>query len=361
MYTGSKVALVAFSSSRSNDAFHIRDLVSVRLNGPRITRIRRICSLLSSSECNADLWNAGGNLSDEWMSSLPLPENTLDTFLADRARDAMAGSHPSALEGRCQVNFAAFDGKIKWLHVDPPVITIDNFLSDHDCDELLKLQNVSPPPGAGRVIKMESRVSDSNKERNVGTAVRSSTTWYVRYGAPAVAPLLRALLELLPDVQVEQCEEVQLVRYQGGGQGFGWHEDTLTVNEATPDAGGQRIATLLIYLNECENGRTLFRDLRGEFHQRLAVSPRQGRALLFFPAVTDYTMLCDAAAMIDLPRKTFGDSFFDDTRADHRTSHAGEPPGNNGHKSIAQVWIHSQNHTPRVFGRGLNRHIEALL
>lgn len=69
-----------------------------------------------------------------------------------------------------------------------------------------------------------------------------------------MAPLLRSRMQLLPDIQLEQTEEVQLVRYMGDGQGFGWHEDALSEQEATMDAGGQRIATLLVYLDDCQDG-----------------------------------------------------------------------------------------------------------
>mmetsp|Transcript_22830 Transcript_22830/g.40712 ORF Transcript_22830/g.40712 Transcript_22830/m.40712 type:complete len:366 (+) Transcript_22830:212-1309(+) len=316
-------------------------------------------SLCSSSDSD-DLWDADSPLKQEWASSLPLPENAKDPAMADRARHAMAGVSPTSLEGRCDVNLDGFDCRVKWLHVDPPVLTVDDFLTDKECDAALQLKNVSPPPGVGRVIKVESQLSDSNKSR--GGSTRTSTTWYVRYAADALAPLLDGLSELLPKVALEQVEEVQLVRYEGEGQGFGWHKDDLDDKEATQDAGGQRIATLLVYLDECcNNGRTVFRDLRGENNQRLAVSPKRGRALLFFPAVTGSTTLGDAASVAD-SRKTFGDAYFDDTRADHRTTHAGEPPtgnGNKGQKNIAQLWIHSSKHTPVVFGRGLNRHAEA--
>ena len=56
---------------------------------------------------------------------------------------------------------------------------------------------------------------------------------------------------------------------------------------ATVQADGQRIAAVLVYY-ECQDGsgRTLFRDLRGEDNNRLGVSPRKGRALLFFLAMT---------------------------------------------------------------------------
>ena len=332
-----------------------------RLRTP-ITRTRRSSSTLCNGDA-VDLWNANGPMKGEWSSSLPLPENAPrdDPFLADRARSAMAGVRPTALEGRCVVDLGRFGDRARWLHVDPPVVVIDNFLSDRECDDVLELQGVSPPTGAGRVIRIESRLSDANRSRSASTAVRSSTTWYARYGAPAVAPLIRGLLALLPHVALEQLEEVHLVRYEGGGQGFGWHEDVLSVDEATPAAGGQRVATCLVYLNECEGGRTLFRDLRGEDGRRLGVSPEKGRALLFFPSVTGTSALGRGASMTDSPRTTFGKAYFDDTRADHRTSHAGEPPGNDGQKNIAQLWIHSREHTPRVFGGGLNKHEEASL
>ena len=95
--------------------------------------------------------------------------------------------------------------------------------------------------------------------------------------------VLRGLLQLLPDIQLEQTEEVQLVRCMGNGQGFGWHEDALAEEEATLEAGRQRIATLLVYLDDCQDGsgRTLFRDLRegvgggGKSEQRLGASPKK--------------------------------------------------------------------------------------
>ena len=186
--------------------------------------------------------------------------------------------------------------------------------------------------------------------------------WYVRYGAPQLAPLLRSLLQLLPEIQLEQMEEVQLVRYMGEGEGFGWHEDALSEEEATVQAGGQRIATVLVYLDECEDGcsgRTLFRDLRGEDNTRLGVSAKKGRALLFFPAMmTDREEDTEDVWNED---GAFGSVYYDHTRADHRTTHAGEPPADNGQKHIAQLWIHSGMHTPVVFGKGLNKHSEAIL
>ena len=306
-------------------------------------------------------WDAKGAV-EPWPSNLPLPEHAHDAETATRATEAMAGANPTALEGRPEVNLQ----NAEWLHVDPPVLIVDDFITDKECEEVLRLTTAQPPPDAGRIIQIESRSyadgrDDSSASTNAEDNHRISTTWYVRYGCDAVAPLLSGLSNLLPKINVEQVEEVQLVRYAGSGQGFGWHEDALEKDVATSENGGQRIATLLIYLNECDGGRTLFRDLVGDENARLGVEPKKGRALLFFPSVTGSTALGDAALVAD-SGATFGGELFDNTRSDRRTIHAGEPPhgpAGRREKYIAQLWIHGSEHTPVVFGRGLNKHSEA--
>lgn len=151
----------------------------------------------------------------------------------------------------------------------------------------IAIDNCPATSGCWAYYSVESRSytdgrDDSTASTNAEDNHRISTTWYVRYGCDAVAPPLSGLSNLLPKINVEQVEEVQLVRYAGSGQGFGWHEDALEKDVATSKNGGQRIATLLVYLNECDGGRTLFRDLVGDENARLGVEPKQGRALLFF-------------------------------------------------------------------------------
>ena len=145
-----------------------------------------------------------------------------DAETATRATEAMAGANPTALEGRPEVNLQ----NAEWLHVDPPVLIVHDFISDKECEEVLRLTTAQPPPDAGRIIQIESRSysygrDDSSASTNVEDNHRISTTWYVRYGCDAVAPLLSGLSNLLPKINVEQVEEVQLVRYAGSGQGFG--------------------------------------------------------------------------------------------------------------------------------------------
>ena len=74
--------------------------------------------------------------------------------------------------------------------------------------------------------------------------------------------------------------------------------------------GGQTLATLLVYLNDVDDGgRTRFNKLD------ITVAPRKGDACLFFPA--------DASGQFD-----------------ERLEHEGEAPG--AEKWIGRIWVHQK-------------------
>ena len=74
-----------------------------------------------------------------------------------------------------------------------------------------------------------------------------------------------------------------------------------------PGGGGQRLATVLVYLNDvARGGETSFVDLG------YRCRPKQGRALIFFPGLTD-------------------------GRRDERLRHAAEPAVDE--KCVCQLWV----------------------
>jgi len=121
-----------------------------------------------------------------------------------------------------------------------------------------------------------------------------------------------------------------VVRYRKGER-FTWHLDALPPPDATGDqrwGGGQRIATLLVYLTEltpAQGGATMFRDL-GRASKPLKVAPRKGSALLFFPA---------AGGVPNVP-------------FDLRTLHCGEPVDveSSTDKWISQLWLRETPYPP---------------
>lgn len=130
---------------------------------------------------------------------------------------------------------------------------------------------------------------------------------------------------------IDRWEEPQTVRYQQTEK-FTWHLDALAPGDSGPETGGQRVATLLVYLNdigESNGGATCFRDLGDTFDDGdyLRVQPKKGSALLFFPAAGG------------IPNTPF----------DIRTLHAGEALSADAEsdKWIAQCWLReNNNYTP---------------
>lgn len=142
---------------------------------------------------------------------------------------------------------------------------------------------------------------------------RTSTTWYCYYSQ--VPMLLAKAKRLLNDLSIQQFEEPQIVRYRTGEE-FTYHYDQIPPQQL-PN-GGQRICTLLVYLNsidEDKGGGTVFRDLKGSKSNQLKMTPQKGSALLFFPALNDGT-------------------------PDDRTLHKGEKAIDE--KMIAQIWVHQR-------------------
>ncbi|CAN0015056.1 unnamed protein product [Ectocarpus sp. 12 AP-2014] len=233
---------------------------------------------------------------------------------------------------------------LRLLHAEPPVIGVSDFFTDEECDEYIS-RSVSPPPpaavtsGEAAGVGAAATGSGPHMQRSAtlgadvdAVAQRTSTTWFHRFSA---VPELMAKASALVGVPFEEgrWEEAQTVRYRPGEK-FTWHLDALPPAPDLASKGGQRIATLLVYLTEMpegDGGATAFRDLGP-----LRVRPRKGSALLFFPSL---------GGAPDCP-------------FDIRTLHAGEVvrPGAEQDKWIAQLWLRESRYTPTVPKQNRHEH-----
>ncbi|KAL7581012.1 hypothetical protein ACA910_005821 [Epithemia clementina (nom. ined.)] len=203
------------------------------------------------------------------------------------------------------------------LHMDPLVLAVDNFFTDAECDRYVEMSS--------KRTTLQSQSPTVGKDSS-SRSQRTSTTWYHYYNK---APELMAkATKLLGLPSIHQWEEPQTVRYRRTEK-FTWHLDALGPGENRPDKGGQRIATLLVYLTDMEpgeGGSTMFRDLKSPEGERLAVIPIKRSALLFFPA---------AGGIDNVP-------------FDIRALHCGQAVGARAKndKWIAQLWLCENDYTP---------------
>lgn len=164
-------------------------------------------------------------------------------------------------------------------------------------------------------------------------AQRTSTTWFHHF--KTVPQLISKCCRLMGLDDITRWEEPQTVRYRGSEK-FTWHLDALSPSDELQISGGQRVATVLVYLNDVEEGgATMFRDLTNDEEddetaeqqqQRpLKVQPKKGTALVFFPSAGG------------VPNTPF----------DIRTLHAGEKvdPNSPIDKWIAQLWLREHANT----------------
>ena len=189
---------------------------------------------------------------------------------------------------------------LRLLHQSPPVLAIDNFFTTDECEKT--------KDAIGGAYQVNSATFKG------ALSTRTSTSWFCHYSQ---VPALLAKAHHVLNIPYESMEEPQVVRYKKG-QEFSWHYDEVPLPQL--DNGGQRLATLLVYLTDVPSrgGGTVFRDLEFQGRQ-LTMQPKQGSALLFFPA-------------------------FRDGKADDRTLHKSEVISGDEEKWIVQMWIHQRKY-----------------
>lgn len=177
---------------------------------------------------------------------------------------------------------------------------IPGFLTSAECDDIVRASNNMFP----------SRIGGASTDV-LDTSIRKSMqTWFQSGSHPAIDALqrkTRAAIDATGCMSVPYSfEDVQVVRYDKNGK-YDAHYDGDECNGKCP--GDQRLATLLVYLNDdFEGGHTHFPLLNA------SVAPEKGKALFFWVADQETRDLFE------------------------KTLHAGMPVGD-GHKWIANQWI----------------------
>ena len=145
------------------------------------------------------------------------------------------------------------------LHQEPLIVRFERLLSDDECRQLIE---AAAP-----------RLEESRLVNKIVSEIRTSRGMFFE---EEESPLIRRIeyrVSQLMNVPVEHAEGLQVLHY-GPGQEYREHYDFFGRN--SPAARNNRISTLIIYLNDVEEGgETVFPLLQ------LAVKPKRGSALYF--------------------------------------------------------------------------------
>jgi prolyl 4-hydroxylase len=188
----------------------------------------------------------------------------------------------------------------------PRVVIFGEFLSHEECDALIAASEAKIVP---------SLVVDPETGEFVPNTGRTSSGTHFMHAENALVSRIEARVESLLGFRVAQQEPMQILHYTVGAE-YKPHYDYFDPAEPGSKGplanGGQRIATLVMYLSDVEaGGSTIFPSMGFE------VKPRKGYAVYFESL--------DASGGLD-----------------QRTLHGGSPVGQ-GEKWIATKWIRENN------------------
>jgi len=189
----------------------------------------------------------------------------------------------------------------------PRIVVVSNLLSHEECDAL----------EAHAALRMErSPVVASGDGANQVHAHRTSRGAMFQRGESELIDRIERRLAALVQWPVERGEGLQVLRYEKGDEyrpHYDWFDPTQPGPRRHMEHGGQRVATIVIYLSDVEaGGGTSFPNLGLDVH------PRKGGAVFF--------------ANLD-----------PDGKPDGQTLHAGMPVVR-GAKTIATKWLRERTY-----------------
>lgn len=152
----------------------------------------------------------------------------------------------------------------------PRLVVFANLLSPEECDALI----AAARPRMARSLTVETRTGGEEVNDD-----RTSSGMFFERGENAVVQKLEARIARLLDWPLENGEGLQVLHYRPGAE-YKPHYDYFDPAEpGTPTIlrrGGQRVATLVVYLNTpTEGGGTTFP------HAHMEVAAQRGNAVFF--------------------------------------------------------------------------------
>ncbi|XP_021300655.1 probable prolyl 4-hydroxylase 10 [Herrania umbratica] len=181
----------------------------------------------------------------------------------------------------------------QWVEViswEPRAFIFHNFLSKEECEYLIEL---------AKPHMEKSTVVDSETGKSKDSRVRTSSGTFLARGRDKTIRNIEKRIADFTFIPAEHGEGLQILHYEVG-QKYEPHYDYF-MDEFNTKNGGQRIATVLMYLSDVEEGgETVFPAAKGNISAvpwwnelsecgkgGLSVKPKMGDALLFWSMKPD--------------------------------------------------------------------------
>ncbi len=190
----------------------------------------------------------------------------------------------------------------------PRIVLFGGLLSDDECEQMIAQSRVK--------LQRSTVVNAATGDYDVHPDRTSSGTHFQR-GENELVRRIEQRIAALIGAPVENGEPIQVLHYTPGAEykpHFDFFDPSYEGNDKVLAMGGQRVATLVMYLNDVDaGGSTVFPEVG------LDVLPRRGNAVFFAYAT-------------------------DDGQLDRRTLHGGSPVAR-GEKWIATKWLRQHAYT----------------
>ncbi len=152
----------------------------------------------------------------------------------------------------------------------PRVVLFGGLLSHEECDEMVRL--ATPKLTRSTVVNAATGAYDVHE-------ARTSRGTYFERGENELVRKIEARIAELTSIPLENGEPIQILHYLPGAEykpHFDYFDPKLPGNDKVLQMGGQRIATVVMYLNDVESGgSTVFPEIG------LDVLPHKGNACFF--------------------------------------------------------------------------------
>ena len=202
-------------------------------------------------------------------------EDTLRGYLTDHAKahglpPPVTVPEPLAMDG--EVNLYALDREVQVVASlrSPRVIVFGGLLSHAECDEMVALAHERL--ARSETVQLDTGGSEVNEART------SEGMFFTREENPLCARIEARIAALL-SWPLENGEGLQVLRYRPGAEYKPHYDYFDPAQPGTPAIlrrGGQRVASLVMYLNSpAKGGATTFPDVHFE------VGPVKGNAVFF--------------------------------------------------------------------------------